>query len=133
MSGSDKETVMGEAFRIGGWGMYPTTIIGFILLGAALLYARQPTARRLRVIANLRLLTFLSGALGCVVGVIKSFTTLPEGKLDEVGKLAVIGVGESLSNIALALVILVVATILTTIGASRGPADDAELVDPRAG
>lgn len=123
---------MGEAFRIGGWGMYPTTLVGLILLATAALYARQPTMRRLRVIANLRLLTLLTGSLGFVAGVIRSFTHAPEETSDVV-RLAIIGVGESLANIGLALGMLVIATILTTLGAARGGSDDAELVDPRIG
>ena len=123
---------MGEAFRIGGWGMYPTTIIGLILLATAVLYARQPTARRLRIIANLRLLTMLSGALGFTAGVINAFTHVPEASPDAV-RTAIIGVGESLTNIGAALFVLVIATILTTLGAARTAADDAELVEPRIG
>ena len=122
---------MGEAFRLGGWGMYPTTIIGLVLLAAAIGYLRRPSSRGMRVISNLRLLTLLSSALGFTAGVINTLTHLPE-RFDEAGTHALVGVGESLVNIGAGLFILVLATIITTLGAYRDDRSDAELVDPRA-
>jgi len=115
---------MQDAFRIGGWGMYPTTFIGLILLAAAVQYMRNPDRRRLLVLRHLNVLVGLSATLGFVTGTIRSFTSVPADKT----YYAVIGVGESLANIGLGLVILILARIIVALGAAR--ASDGELVDP---
>lgn len=114
-----------EAFRTGGWGMYPTTIIGVVLVATALRQAMRPEARRLAVVRGLSLLALLSGCLGFITGVIKTFTSLSSLEPHDAPVVALIGVGESLANIGLALVILIVAWIATTIGAARAARDGA--------
>jgi hypothetical protein len=104
--------------------MFPTTFIGLVLLVAAIQYARHPGRRRLAVVRSLNALTLLSGMLGVVTGVIKTCLHVPQDQLS----LVVVGVGESLHNIALALCMLILARIITTFGAARDPS---ELVDPR--
>jgi hypothetical protein len=115
---------MGEAFHHGGWGMYPTTLFGLVLLVAAVQYARNPAARRLAVIRHLNVLTLLSGTLGVVTGMIKTCVNVPRDEL----YLIAVGFGESLNNIALALCVAILARIIVTLGAAR---DTGELVDPR--
>jgi hypothetical protein len=110
---------MSEAFHLGGWGMYPTAIIGLVLVGVSLQQALHPAARRMAVVRGLSLLTLLSGFLGFVTGVIKSFTSLGAMDPHEAPIAAVIGVGESLCNIGLTLAILIAAWIATTVGAAR--------------
>jgi hypothetical protein len=111
--------------------MYPTMIAGLLLVVMSLLYAARPDARRLNVIRSLGALTLLVASLGFVAGVIKSFTSIPDG--EAVGHWAVHGVGESLSNIGAALTSLAIARIAQTIGAARTAAPArADLVDPMA-
>lgn len=121
---------MSEAFRLGGWGMYPTTIVGLVLLVAAIQYARQPDLRRRAIVGNLLGLTFIVGCLGFVTGVIKSFTSAGDAPRDELGTIVVVGVGESLVNIGLGLVLVILASIVTTIGSARASKGGAELADP---
>ncbi len=98
--------------------MYPTAIAGLVLVVAACRYAAGPDARRRRVVAALAMLTFLVSCLGFVTGVIKSFQTATT--LDgDVGNVVVTGVGESLNNLGLGLVLLVIAGIATAIGVAR--------------
>ena len=127
---------MSEAFRLGGWGMYPTTLAGFVLLIAAGLYAARPDLRRLHVVKCLSVLTMLVSCLGFVTGVIKSFTSVGDSTVEELGRIVVIGVGESLTNIGLGLVMLVMAWIATSLGAARSRSiarsAGAELTDPHA-
>jgi hypothetical protein len=121
-----------DAFRLGGWGMYPTLIAGIILMFSAIQYARHPDRGRLRVVRFLGVLVILTSCLGFVTGVIKTCTGVTPELGPDLGMTVVIGVGESLNNIGLGLVWLVMATIVATLGASRARANGAELTDPHA-
>jgi hypothetical protein len=119
-----------DAFRQGGWGMYPTLIAGCFLMFAAFQYARRPGAPRLRVLRFLGVLVILTSMLGFVAGVINTCTHVTPELGPDLGMTVVIGVGESLHNIGAGLVWLVMATIVATFGASRSRANGAELADP---
>ena len=110
-----------DAFHLGGWGMYPTTIIGLVLVATAL---RHPT-QRIALVCTLSLLTALSGLLGFVTGVIKSFTSVAAVDARDAPVAALVGVGESLCNIGLALVLLIAAWL--AIAVARARADRPEL------
>ena len=128
---------MGEAFRLGGWGMYPTLFVGIILVLAAGRFALSPGRARARLapIVGLGFLVTLTSTLGFVTGIIK--TTLAAGRLTDVnerGGAIVTGFGESLNNIGLGLCLLVIATIAVCVGLARGKSAKSggasELVDP---
>ena len=109
-----------EAFRLGGWGMYPTAIMGVFCVYAAVQYARRPGAANLLVVALLAVLTGLAGSLGFVTGVIKTLSTASSGQLpDPLATVVTGGIGESLHNIGLALALMLVAAITVTLGALR--------------
>ena len=91
---------MQDAYHLGGWGMYPTTIFGFVLLAFAVQYARNPERRRLLVLRHLNVLVAMSGLLGFTAGCINTFTHVEGDKTF----VAIIGVGESLVNVGLSLV-----------------------------
>src|SRR5258708_19771874 len=115
---------MSEAFRLGGWGMYPTLLAGVVLVVAAVQYARSPDAGRLRVVRNLQALALLVGTLGFITGVIHGFTSIGELSPYSAGQLAIVCVGEALCCIGLALVTLAPSTIPTPIAPhppSSGP------------
>ena len=126
---------MGEAFRLGGWGMYPTTLFGIVLVLAAITYAISPARRRMVVIHHLSVLTLLSSFLGFVTGVIKTCTTVPALTMMEADTPmqhhVVVGVGESLVNVGLGLCLLILTRIILTVGAARASDAEAELLDPR--
>jgi Na+/H+ antiporter NhaC len=121
---------MGEAFHHGGWGMYPTTIFGLVLLVTAIRYAIAPDAMRALVVRRLSLLTFISGCLGFTVGCIKCFTHATELPAAELGNAVVGGIGESLNNVALALCMLAITGIAMAVGAARRPSAGDELIAP---
>ena len=109
---------MKEAFHMGGWGMIPTTIFGLLLLTAAIRYAVQPERRFVPLQVSLGIMTLCSGALGFVTGLIRSVTAL-----DMVGPdrrwIWIVGMGESLNNVALSFVLLILAAIAASVGALR--------------
>jgi hypothetical protein len=121
---------MQDAFRLGGWGMYPTAFVGFLLVIMAARFAANPARGRLSVVVALGVLTFVVGTLGFVTGTIK--TMIAAGEMPETGKIVTIGVGESLHNVAFALCLVILGGIGTVIGLSRraSTSDRATVIDP---
>jgi hypothetical protein len=109
---------MGEAFYLGGWGMYPTAVFGLLLIGVAIRYAVKPEARFIPLQITLGLLTFFAGTLGFVTGLIASFSHLGEVQGAN-SYIPLIGAAESLHNVALALALVITAVLATSVGAAR--------------
>jgi hypothetical protein len=120
---------MQEAFRLGGWGMYPTALIGIVLVIAAMHYAWHPVRASAVIVRRLAVLTMLSATLGFVSGVIKSFTAAG-GNDWQIAKYVVVGVGESMTNLGLGLMLVTLATVFSTVAAFRARTLGVELVDP---
>jgi len=105
-----------EAFRHGGWGMYPTLVFGMLMIGASLAYALRPQRRFIPLQVSMGIMTLVTGSLGFVTGLIKSLGAIhqvPEGQRF----IWLIGLGESLNNVALVLTLLVLAALLIAVGA----------------
>lgn len=114
-------------FHQGGWGMYPTLFAGFVLIAGAVSFARQPDARKAALVRHLSMLVFLIGSLGTITGTIKSLTSM-----DDKTPLnyALIGFGESLNCVGLAVICMVLAGIVAMVGRARAGAKAADLTDP---
>jgi len=108
-----------DSFRDGGWGMFPTLIFGLLLLGASVRYAVKPEARWVPLQLALGVLTLTSGMLGFVTGVITTTRHLEQLPTERIGLIGAIGVGESLNNASLALLLMMIAALLTSVGAVR--------------
>ena len=106
-------------FGAGGWGMYPTTVFGFLLLAALGLHALRPEPRYERVISSLQVMVFASGLLGTSVGICKSALDLDQVPFDKQLQTFAMGCQESLHNLILGLIIIVIANVITTIVAFR--------------
>ncbi len=123
---------MQEAFRLGGWGMYPTLFVGVVLMIAAARFAADPRGR-LHTIIALGVLTSFVSCLGFVTGVIKTMLSAGDLEPSAPGHVVIIGVGESLHNIGLGLCQLVIATLLVVVGLSRrSRSGEAAAVDPHS-
>jgi hypothetical protein len=112
------EVTMSEAFHSGGWGMYPTLAFGMLMIGVSLAYAFKPERRFIPLQISLGIMTFVAGSLGFVTGLIKSLGAIhqvPEARRF----IWLIGLGESLNNVALALVLVVLAALAISVGALR--------------
>ncbi len=124
---------MTDAFHMGGFGMYPTLVAGILLVITAVRYARKPERDALALIGQLSILTALVGTLGFISGVIHCFVACGSASPSELQNFVVAGTGESLCNIGLALVMLVIARIATSYGAYRsGSREPVALHDPHA-
>lgn len=105
-------------FREGGWGMVPTAVFGVLLLAVAARYALRPERRYVPLLLGLGVVTLTTGALGFVTGLMATFRhvgDLPEGQRG----IALIGLGESLTNVAFALSFVALASLATSAGALR--------------
>jgi hypothetical protein len=122
---------MSEAFRLGGWGMFPTAIAGFLLIICAWRFAANPDRARLHLAKWLYLLTALAGMLGFTAGTIKTLLFASQHPANDAIALAMGGIGESANNLGMALGPMVLATIGIAIGHARRPAK-ADLLDPHA-
>lgn len=109
---------MGEAFHQGGFGMIPTSIFGLLLVVASIRYAMSPERRFVPLQVSLGIMTLASGGFGCVTGLIKCLTHLG-GVPADARFIWLIGLGESLCNVALALGVVTVAAIAASVGAYR--------------
>lgn len=109
---------MWEAFQSGGWGMFPTLLAGLVLMGVSVRYAVAPRRALLTPLTALAALTLCAGALGFVLGFIKSVNAV--GQMEEPNPaLALIGAGEAAHCVALALGLTVLAGIAVSVGAFR--------------
>ena len=114
--------MIGESFHQGGWGMWPTLVVGLLMIGVSARYAVSPEKRFVPLIVASGTLTFLMGALGFVTGLIASAThVFPGGDIQPATNplVMLIGIGESLNDLALAIVMLAVGMIAVTVGAAR--------------
>ena len=109
---------MGEAFRLGGWGMYPTLAFGLFMVLAGVRFAARTQAAMLPVVRTLGYLTGASGVLGFVTGLIKSLLYI-ENVPPEKRYIWLIGLGESLCNVGLALVLIVLTLLFVAAGHFR--------------
>lgn len=106
-------------FRDGGWGMYPTVVFGFGLVASVVLYLIRPERRWLVLVACLATSTTGAGLLGTSVGIVKSFRYLPEVPDRERLMIGALGCAESLNNLILALIIVVLSSLIASAGAVR--------------
>lgn len=108
--------MMNIGFEDGGWGMWPTLLFGLFALGAASVYAFRPERRIVPLVVSSSVLTLVVGALGFVMGIITSIRGA-RGVADH--GLVLLGAGEAANCVALALTLVAVSLMATTIGAVR--------------
>ena len=112
------EVFMTEMFRNGGWGMFPTAIFGVLLMGASILYAVRPDRRFVPIQISLGIVTLMAGSLGFVTGLIRSLGAL-QGVDQTKRWIWLLGMGESLNDIALAMALIVLAGLVASVGTLR--------------
>ena len=107
--------------------MFLTTFAGVALLFAAVQHAR--TRRNAVLVRELSWLVALTSGFGFVAGVVLTFTHVGGCDPRDLPAIALAGIGESLTNPALGLLVLAIARVIKALGATRS---DAELADPHA-
>jgi hypothetical protein len=110
---------MTDFFVAGGWGMYPTTLFGLLLLAAGIAYAALPERRFVPLLVSLGVVTLGSGLLGTVTGFINTFMYIQQVAEAKQRVITLLGVSESLNNLVLALIFVVLSTLVASVGALR--------------
>ena len=99
-----------DAFREGGWGMYPTLAIGSWALIETLRQNRA-TAPSYRTAFALSLATMLAGLLGTFTGFITTLKYAADHPLEEQIRFVILGFSESLHNLTLAMIMSMLVTL----------------------
>ncbi len=121
---------MQEFFINGGWGMFPTLALGCCLLGAVMRAVLKPRSNASEIVLPLGVATITSGLLGFVLGLMATFRHI--GEVGGNGTIAMVGAGESLSNLALAFGLVLGAAILFAVGRGVRPVYIARSDEPNA-
>lgn len=111
--------MLGRFFEAGGFGMFPTLAFGAALAAAAVALALRPGARRAWLAAALGLLTLAGGTLGFLMGVVNTLRYVQEVQAADFWRVVCLGVAESLNNVVLAVVFVVVALLAASVAALR--------------
>ena len=106
-------------FQAGGWGMYPTSIFGFLLVASGLLLVLRPERRFVALVVSLGVVTLGSGVLSCSVGVTNTLHYMTRIAPAEQLKVLALGCAESLNNVVLALLLAVLTSVLAAVAALR--------------
>ena len=109
---------MREAFYLGGWGMYPTLLFGVLMVAASIRYAISPERRFVPLQVSLGVLTLMAGGLGFVTGMIKVFLSIGEVQPEQ-RWIWMLGLGEALNCVGLALSLIVIGAFAASVGAYR--------------
>jgi hypothetical protein len=110
---------MGEFTQMGGIVMWPTLAFGLLAIVSGWLYAADPLPERARRTIAAGLLTVVTGLAGTSLGAVVTLTHMG-GVPPEKQFIALIGLGESLCNLALALMLCTVTAALGVVGTWRG-------------
>ncbi len=111
--------MLSNFFRNGGWGMFPTAFFGFFLVASAVVALIRPEQRYRAVARGFGLLTVTAGALGLATGLIKTFHYIWKVPPEQQVAIAAEGCAESLNNLVLAFMFVLVAGLLLTASAIR--------------
>lgn len=115
-----------DFFRAGGFGMYPTLALGLFLLAACVLYAIRPNPKRARVALALGGSTVASGLLGAFMGMATTAHYIPQVQKSDQLEILALGFGESIHNVVLALLVVVLGCLVATVGTLRSATATAE-------
>ena len=108
-----------DFFEAGGWGMYPTALLGFVFVASGILFSFRPEERYVPVVFCAGVAALGAGILGSAVGIVNTFHYVQTVAPAEQLKMAALGCAESLNNLVLALMLAIPTALLALVGAAR--------------
>jgi hypothetical protein len=108
-----------DFYAAGGWGMYPVTLFGFLLVVACALYAfrLRPSDERLaRLLAGM---TLMAGLLGTATGICNTAFYLHHVEQAKQVEIFALGLQESLHDLIFALLFVLIAGLFAGAGIVR--------------
>ena len=108
---------MGTFIEEGGAGMIPTMLFGFAFVAAAVMSISQPERRWLSLVFGA--LTFSSGLLGTAMGLINTMRYVAKTNAAEQLPIGATGIAESLNNLVLSNVIIVIGCLISAVAAFK--------------
>jgi hypothetical protein len=108
-----------RAFQEGGWGMWPTLVLGTLALALALRHALFPKSSLMPLIIGVGTASLFSGFLGVTMGFISTLRYVAKVPANEQIPIVFVGVSESLFNVILAFVLAVLIALATGVGSWR--------------
>lgn len=108
---------MGTFIEEGGAGMIPTMLFGFAFVAAAVMSISQPERRWLSLVFGA--LTFSSGLLGTAMGLINTMRYVAKTNAAEQLPIGATGIAESLNNLVLSNVIVVIGCLISAVAAFK--------------
>jgi hypothetical protein len=108
---------MGNYIQDAGWGFWPVAFFGIVGLVVAVRNVMAPTRERLPLIVGLVVATLLLGMLGTVTGLQASARYLEVN--DATPRIFLLGMRESLNNMALALILSLLQVFVGAYGGYR--------------
>jgi hypothetical protein len=106
-------------FEEGGIVMWPTAVFGLLFVAASVLGLRA--GQRHRAAPVLGLVTVSFGALGATVGLIGTLRWVTKAPVAEQLVGGTTGLAESLNHLVLAFVLVIIALLVSAVGALRQP------------
>lgn len=113
-----------HAFLEGGFGMWPTLALGTVALLLAVRHAVQPRVGLMPLVVGFGMATLFAGGLGVVTGIVTTLKHVEPLPVAQQGAIVLIGDGESLFNVVLALTLAMLTALAAGIGGWRAQALD---------
>jgi hypothetical protein len=110
---------MGEFFKEGGVGMFPTLIFGFLLVASGVLYLLRPERRYSPLLVSLGVATLCSGILSFCVGIMMTARFLHQVPEEQQVLVAMQGTQESIHNVVLAMILIVITALIVSVGSFK--------------
>ena len=105
-----------DLYTEGGWTMFPTTLFGFLAMGAAAVIALRPERRFVPLVISLSVMTLCTAVLGSVIGVFGVVKATANAAPADVSTACAT---QALSSLLVAFVCLTLASLGTAAGALR--------------
>jgi hypothetical protein len=110
---------MNEFFVEGGWTMYPTAFFGALAVLTSMLVAARPERRFVPLLLTLCGLTTSAGVFGTITGMAGLLRVSARLTTDDRTTVMFAGMAESLHNVLLAFMVLIVVALAASSGALR--------------